>query len=154
VDTVENSASSSADEHALADRLERLDEAYRKLVRRARSLERRRQQMEEDRAVVARELARRRAGLGYDSAATARHFVAADYASVEVARSTIAEACDYILRRAGRPLTVHQLLEVFDESGRGPHGANAHRVVYAALRRNRRRFTRVRPGTFDLAEVS
>jgi hypothetical protein len=107
--------------------------------------------MEAERAALARELEWRRAALGYDSSAPDRHFVAADYASVEVARTTIAEACDRVLRRAGRPLTVHQFLEVFEASGRGAEGPNAHRVVYAALCRNRRRFSRVGPGTFDLA---
>ena len=92
-----------------------------------------------------------RADVAGDDADTGDHrFAAADYASEEIATSTVAEASDHILRRAGRPLTIHQLLEVFEASGRNVGGVNAHRVVYAALRRNAGRFTRLGPGLFDI----
>ena len=92
-----------------------------------------------------------RAGVaGHDAGTNDHRFAPADYASEEIATSTVAEASDHILRRAGRPLTIHQLLEVFEASGRNVAGVNAHRVVYAALRRNAGRFTRLGPGLFDI----
>lgn len=81
-------------------------------------------------------------------------FVAEDYGSAEIVKCTLAEACDYTLRRANRPLTVHQILEVFDAAGREVSSPNAHRIVYAMLRRNQGRFTRVGAGRFALARAS
>jgi len=136
---------------ALLSRLERLDEECKRLTRRAKALERQRTSVEVEMIAITHQLDLGRAeGAGHDAGIGDHRFAPADYASEEIAASTVAEASDHILRRAGRPLTIHQLLEVFEASGRNVGGVNAHRVVYAALRRNAGRFTRLGPRLFDI----
>jgi hypothetical protein len=138
----------------LIARLADLELEHKRLIRRAKVLELRRSNVEIALAAARRELDLWRRGREGDADATDHRFVAEDYASGEIVKRTVAEACDYTLRRANRPLTVHQILEVFDAAGREVSGPNAHRIVYAALRRNQGRFTRVGSGRFALAGAS
>lgn len=136
---------------ALVARLADLETERNRLMRRARVLDQQRSKVEIAIAAATRELELRHRGLdGLEDTADQR-FVASEYASDDIVKSTLAEACDYILRRADRALTVHQLLEVFEAAGRDVSGANAHRIVFATLRRNRGRFVRVAAGRFALA---
>jgi hypothetical protein len=145
VESVDNQEQGADASDLLID-LGRLRKEEKRLARRAKALELRRIQIEIAIAATTRELEVR--GVVPDSLLWLTAVV--DGPLKNAAGLSITETCDQALRRAGQPLTVHQLLEVLEASGKDMSGLNAHRVIYAALRRNPRRFRRVGPGLFDL----
>jgi hypothetical protein len=131
---------------ALLIDLSRLHKEYKRLARRAKALERQRIQIEIAVSATTRELEVH----GVAPETIVGLTSAVDGPLEKTAGLSIAETCDQALRRAGQPLTVHQLLDVLETSGKDMSGTNAHRVVYAALCRNPKRFRRIGPGLFDL----
>jgi len=64
---------------------------------------------------------------------------------------SLAEACEVILREAGRPLTAREVMVAALKGGARTGSATPYNVIVTAMRRDKR-FIRLRPGLWGLAE--